>query len=67
MQRWDYHWAKANTAEELYERIASEGENGWELVSVTATLWPESSRAGFQAPGRLQPSIFQAWFKRPRP
>lgn len=67
MQRWDYHWVNADAAGELYERIAREGDSGWELVSVTAAVGAGSARWWLQTPGQPRPTHFQAWFKRPRP
>jgi hypothetical protein len=70
MQRWEHHYLKADTAEGLYDRIAQEGDQGWELVSVTSTIWSTSERRASQgtvlAPGKVYPSTFQAWLKRPK-
>lgn len=65
MQCWDYHWAKAGAAEELYERIAQEGEEGWELVSVTVT--PGRDHPAHQMIREPPPATSQAWLKRPIP
>jgi hypothetical protein len=69
MQRWDHHYVKADTADALFDRISQEGGQGWELVGVTTTLWSTSEQRASQgappAPGRVHPSTFQAWLKRP--
>lgn len=70
MQRWEHHYTEAGTPAELYERIAAEGEHGWELVAVTGG---EGSAAARQmthgrtaVPAGSPPGSFQAWFKRPK-
>jgi hypothetical protein len=55
MQKWEYYYLQNADVDKLDERMEPLGEDGWELVSVTAAPLPEQN----------DKTLYTAFMKRP--